>query len=287
VNNFLYPPAQSPVLSQVLHWPDTHQVSTIEDILTGVLNTWFMDWFATDDFTLSVRGIVASEFDLNDSEFTYWYEINDAHKRRAWLGFIDAAEVSIENALPLVSKNSTLSKSRILPVLASKAVEAFYVQLNSIFEVNSFDRHSCIPPKELFALWSGAIVFEAISNSMKCYLVLNSEMVNFLAKPRRKSEKISSVKPELSAVSSAIDSKKIVFPVELLGCELDIYTLQNLQIGDVIRLPHGLDEAVILKTESGDVFSTGYLGRINTKKAIEVVSGNVSSHELKEDSNVK
>jgi flagellar motor switch protein FliM len=58
--------------------------------------------------------------------------------------------------------------------------------------------------------------------------------------------------------------------VRLEACEVDIGRLQDLQPGDVVRLPHRLDAPAAVVGPGGQPLFGGYLVRRRGRKAVEL-----------------
>lgn len=76
----------------------------------------------------------------------------------------------------------------------------------------------------------------------------------------------------LVIATSAIARHDFVLQVQLIGCELDLGSLQRLQIGDVVRLSHPLDAPTRVVDRSGTALFFGHLGRRDGHKAVELVN---------------
>lgn len=82
----------------------------------------------------------------------------------------------------------------------------------------------------------------------------------------------------LSPLSEGLAAQEVGLKVWLGEVEVTLGMLREITVGDVIRLPTLLDEAVGVSTDSGDVLFKSYLGVIDGQLAIEL-SGRSSATE--------
>jgi flagellar motor switch protein FliM len=73
----------------------------------------------------------------------------------------------------------------------------------------------------------------------------------------------------LVVATAALAERPLELHVELEGCELDVGALQDLQVGDVVRLAHGLDRPVCVR-HAGASLCHAYIGRRGNRKAVEL-----------------
>lgn len=78
-------------------------------------------------------------------------------------------------------------------------------------------------------------------------------------------------KEPLSPVTDALGHRFVPLNVEIAGCEMDLGTLQSLEVGDVVRLRHELQAPAWLTDGSGQVLFDGYLVSQSGRKALELV----------------
>lgn len=74
----------------------------------------------------------------------------------------------------------------------------------------------------------------------------------------------------LLGIPEAIGEKELRVQVHLAGCEIEIGTLQDLQVGDVLRLRQGIDKPASVSVEDGTPIFGGFLVRSGGRKAIEL-----------------
>lgn len=123
-------------------------------------------------------------------------------------------------------------------------------------------------PAGMLAPWSGAVRvglpgFDGIS------LFLNGAAVARLLPPRQARDRAP--KPALTTLLQAAQARVVDLQARLRGVELSIGQLASLQPGDVVILPHALDEPLQLVAATGETVCHAYLGRDGAHRAIEVL----------------
>jgi hypothetical protein len=74
----------------------------------------------------------------------------------------------------------------------------------------------------------------------------------------------------LLGVPEAIGERELRIEVHLEGCDIEIGALQDLQLGDVLRLRQGLDKPASVSVAGGTPVFSGFLVRSRGRKAIEL-----------------
>jgi hypothetical protein len=80
----------------------------------------------------------------------------------------------------------------------------------------------------------------------------------------------SAARAPLAPVTSAIAALRLPLRVRLADCELDLASLQDLRIGDIVPLPHRLDAPLLVRDAQEEVVLAGYLARQGGRKALEL-----------------
>jgi hypothetical protein len=83
------------------------------------------------------------------------------------------------------------------------------------------------------------------------------------------------------SVASAMAETRMQLRVHLEGCELELGSLRELQVGDVLRLRHGIELPASVRTAGGEALFSGFLVRSRGRKAVELAPtpGRVSRGE--------
>lgn len=76
----------------------------------------------------------------------------------------------------------------------------------------------------------------------------------------------------LTPVSSALTAVRLPLQARLADCELELASLQDLRLGDVIPLPHRLDAPLLVRDAHDQALFGGYLARQGRRKALELAA---------------
>lgn len=76
----------------------------------------------------------------------------------------------------------------------------------------------------------------------------------------------------LSEPSAALAGRPVSVRAELWGCELDLATLQGLQVGDVLRLQHRLCDPATVSDAAGTALFSGHLAQARGAIALELAA---------------
>ena len=71
-------------------------------------------------------------------------------------------------------------------------------------------------------------------------------------------------------VASVVADFPMRLRVQLEACELDVGSLRELQVGDVLRLRHRIEMPAWVHTAGGDPLFSGFLVRSRGRKAVEL-----------------
>lgn len=126
------------------------------------------------------------------------------------------------------------------------------------------------PSAALLSSWGGAVVLDLPFGwrvLLACGLV---QAATAAAKGASASQARGPQRAALSAIGDAIGARELRMQVQLEGCEVDIGTLQDLQVGDVLRLRQGLDLPAAVSLAGGAPICRGFLVRSRGRKAIEL-----------------
>jgi hypothetical protein len=74
----------------------------------------------------------------------------------------------------------------------------------------------------------------------------------------------------LESVTHALSEAPFPVQVHLEGCELEFGVLQDLQVGDLLRVTHRLEAAATVRTPEGCTLFRGYLARRHGRKVVEL-----------------
>lgn len=127
------------------------------------------------------------------------------------------------------------------------------------------------PAVSTLSAWSGAVV---VSLPFRARLLLAADAVRKLVAEARGAP--APARPGASrpllGIPEAIGERALRIEVHLEGCDIEIGALQDLQLGDVLRLRQALDKPASVSVADGVPVFSGFLVRSRGRKAIELAS---------------
>jgi hypothetical protein len=119
--------------------------------------------------------------------------------------------------------------------------------------------------------WDG---FLQVQVGQRIAVLLNAAAVaQLLAGPGDAARVTGSVLAPITPLRSALAAAEVGVRVTLDGCDLDVASLQDLRVGDVVRLQHRLDEPARVEDGAGQPLLAGFLARAGVRKAVELRAG--------------
>ena len=237
------------------------QLDAVAATLAPVWTDWLADWGVKADAPLHCGAVEAGEQEAG------WVVIGQREDRRAWLAAA-SAESLIGAALfgaHLPAKPSAASS------VADHALRDLTKRLSAALHLELADRLAGddLPSR---STWSGTVLV-ALPFARPLCLLLNAACVALIAPaaPATHLTDNGMRRCELVPLESAAARQIVRLKVELYACELDLGTLQALHVGDVVQLPHALDVPVQVLSGERRLLCDAYLGRLGSRKAIELV----------------
>lgn len=124
------------------------------------------------------------------------------------------------------------------------------------------------PAASTLSAWSGAVV---VSLPFRARLLLAAGAVPKLVAEARGAPAARPVASRpLLGIPEAIGERALRIEVHLEGCDIEIGALQDLQLGDVLRLRQALDKPASVSVADGVPVFRGFLVRSRGRKAIEL-----------------
>jgi hypothetical protein len=130
-----------------------------------------------------------------------------------------------------------------------------------------------LPPSHHLLAWSGAVSVSLPWHGLLLRLHIGPGRVAALL---QSDERMQAAKTRagndvpLVPLHQAIEKKTTSLRLELAAVELDLGSLQALVLGDVIPLPHRLDQPLQVLAEDGSPLCAAYLGQQQGMRAIEL-----------------
>lgn len=117
--------------------------------------------------------------------------------------------------------------------------------------------------------WSGAVILSFDGWLANLQLYLNPACAAELMHISPRDQLAASSQPSVSDLFEALQDTSLPLRFALADVEIELGSLQNLALGDVIRLPHLL-EAPLHAHLGDDIACTAYLGQRQGRRAVEL-----------------
>jgi flagellar motor switch/type III secretory pathway protein FliN len=125
------------------------------------------------------------------------------------------------------------------------------------------------PPASDRLAWSGAVRLTIRGDAWEQHVHLSAAAASRLMEPVA-APAASGPMPPLASVREALAARPLTLRLELAGLELDVGSLQQLAVGDVVRLPHLLSQPLTLRAAELPLQCAAYLGQRDGRYAVEL-----------------
>ena len=196
-----------------------------------------------------------------------WQAIGSRRSAAAWFAQADDVPSWIADQL----FDAAGCDSPVLKAVCQACAHDLRPRLAAAFDLEE-DSFAPPPRQEQLGPWQGAVI-ATLSGGMlvlatgACVAACIASVEASTAKARKAAPAAS-----LARIDDALEGREISLQVTLQPCELDVATLQQLQPGDVVRLPHALDRPLGIGTCPGGAAFAGALVRVQGARAVELVS---------------
>lgn len=126
-----------------------------------------------------------------------------------------------------------------------------------------------VPPSSEQQAWSGAVRLAIRSSAWEQDVHLSAAAASRLVQPTPAPAAAGAAVP-LSSVGEALALRPLTLRLELAALELEVGSLQQLAVGDVVRLPHLLSQPLTLRATDVPLQWPAYLGQRNGMYAVEL-----------------
>lgn len=270
----LYSVKNSETKVSELIWPDDQQLSTIQVFFQHLVSDWCVNWLGS---AASVPKVIARLAHDSDADFVLpWRRVGD---QRDCFWVANFSELKANLSSQIFKAEACGSAGSLQAKLEEDAVADFINRFAQALRIETDARiNSGIDEKlrlnEILP-WSGSVHVSIpfLKGTTEFLIAWDVLMMNVVGEKTSSNAKLASQysPAKLSKLSDALNKEPVFMTVEMSPAELDILSIRNLCVGDVIRLGHSLDEPLSLKTETGEVVCFAYLGKHADHKAIELI----------------
>ncbi len=268
---------------QALAWVPDRELIQLAQRLNQLLDTWFEEWRSESIDAVKVSCYAAGQCSVDLSRVHTWTQMGVGADEGLWVGLTATKQNIFAETLfgNPAQKSQETAQSSLANRLISQAWTDFLVHLSSGLGLANAPISSTAPEGRLFEQWSGAAIVKLQLDTQCIFFVLSASLMQTLRSLQTLGAGGTPNLPALpkllrpiARLEQTLAKQIIQLRVSLNGCELDLGSLEHLQLGDVVRLEHKLDQALLLKTGQGELVCHAYLGRNKNKKAIELASAN-------------
>jgi hypothetical protein len=237
------------------------QLSALGRTLESALQAWCQAW----GLPLVAQGVTCDPASAEHSEGA-WQSAGAAGAGSVWLALPSSFEQKLAEAL----WGSDATMGPIARRIAQACSTDWHERLRAALGVVAPDSAAPARPKAA-GPWSGLVYVSlpadarllldaaAVEHALRCCA---AEVPRPVAAP--------AAMDTLAPVSTALAALRLVLQAGLADCELDLASLQDLRIGDVVPLPHRLDAPLLVRDAQEQVVFAGYLARAGGRKALEL-----------------
>lgn len=235
------------------------QLAMLAGKIDAVLAAWASDWGIPPALCTAVDCIPAE-----DAGGVGWQGLGGAESGAAWVHATEEGRAQLAGALFRGAPQATPLIEEIAQACRSDAVS----RLRSLLALP--DMGPCAgPAHSALSAWSGSLV---VSLPFGARLLLAADVVRKLVAAAGSAPPAGRAVASgaLQGIPEAIGDRELRIEVSLEGCDIEIGALQDLQLGDVLRLRQGLDKPASVSVADGTPVFSGFLVRSRGRKAIEL-----------------
>lgn len=270
----LYSKKDSEVEVSELIWPDVQQLSAVQVFFQHLVSEWCIKWLGSAEVAPTVVVRLAHDSDANFD--LPWRRFGD---KREGFWVASFSELKANLGSQIFKTEASGSAGSLQAKLEEDAASDFIDRFSQALRID-MDAPANSSIDEMVRLqetmpWSGSVhvsipFLKSTVEVLIDWEALNNNVVGENLTSKAKLGAQNSL-PKLAKLSDALNKEPVYLTIEMSQVELDIFSLRNLGIGDVIRLAHSLDEPLSLKTETGEIVCSAYLGKHIDHKAIELI----------------
>lgn len=241
------------------------QLHAMEHVLGRCLRAWAGDWGLAEDLVCAdCRRMTARDGEAASQGIA----LRGANGAAAWFH----AQAWMD-ALPELLLGAAIGSSGIAVEVVRACIDDARLRLAQALDLAPA-RSDGVPPLRRRDSWSGEVgVLLPFGGS----LLLNAEAVEACLR-HGGSVPPSPCTPRPAGASVAMplllaaSEQRLPVHAQLASCEVDLGVLQDLQPGDVLRIPHRLDAPLQVRAESGATLFNGYLASSRGRKVLELAA---------------
>lgn len=246
------------------------ELSRIITIIDPAVSRWENKWFGSPSFASRCSQATATA-----DAAEWWYakpKTGSGLFIRKPPGLIKAATLAVFGRLPKSAGLGDTPSPIVGDCLANLITDLSASVLNALCPSSATDSVRLItlaPDSAYFAAGSGTLQLQLHSPAVTFDLLIPSaQIASFLRKGP--AEKSAAASASLENSMPMIHKHTFKLAALLGQAELNIGTLQNIAVGDVIRFDTSIDQTITLVTPDGTPVASGYLGTRDHFKSLQI-----------------
>jgi hypothetical protein len=241
-------------------WSD-NQLGVLGRTVDRALAGWAADWGLRAPWTAPVRCGAPAQ-----AEGSAWEWLAGAGETASWTCSGKSAAQELTRALFAGAADAT----PLLLEIGQACWDDALGRVRAMLPLSAADGAPAEPGAWALAPWGGSALVDLPAGAR---LLLQAAVVRACvdaAGPAPQAATPVRSGPATVPVERALAASALQLQVQLDGCELDVGSLQDLQVGDVLRLRHALDAPAAVSLADGVPLFTGFLARSRGRKAVEI-----------------
>jgi flagellar motor switch/type III secretory pathway protein FliN len=242
-----------------LHWWGAGGLRRLEHALSSVYRQWTAAWGIDCPAVQLLCHPAGPQSVAADRP---WVALAADARPQAWLSLPGHDDGQLLKAL----FRDDSSTGMLAPAVAAGCRQDAIKRVASLFELACATEDGS-PPSALLARAGSGAVEVLVTTAPGLRLLLAPEVAARWC--RGTGPRAPDRRERLAAATSALAALPVRLHVGLEGCELELAALQELQVGDVVRLDHALASPVAVR-HGKEHLCHAYLGRRGNRKAVEL-----------------
>lgn len=265
---------QTPDLQpRALCWPGERHCAALANLARQAMEQWRLTWLdGRHDVSLDVVCAPAH----TAGEVQDWQPLMNAADADdgVWVSEPAGARQLLAALLGIAPSSASRALPPLAAELAAQARGDYLLALKQVLaggrgEATHVAGYPAPMPAAHAKVWSGAARMDiSAGGALIAQLHLGPRRVQVL-EPKAASP--APTAQPLADLGQALSSQRARLRVELSGVEITLGQMQALALGDVLLLPHLLEQPLHVLEEQGQQICAGYLGQQDGGKAIELV----------------
>lgn len=262
-----------------LRWWTAPQLNALAEGLDAPWRQWLDDWGLAPQHGVAVQCVLAHE--TPGQRTLQWEPIGARADAVAWIAAgPQGGRAAMYRALfGNPGQALELPISGIAGAMAGEvAGAAWCAALHCLAQALMLDGPAGLapPPPFLWLRWSGAVVASLPLHGNGVHALLDAQTVQAWLGARGGALATNTIAragstASLQSVALAMAANVLPVRAELDGCEIALGALQELRVGDVVRLSHALDAPLRMAGPGQEHLGAGWLGQRAGVKAVELM----------------